>query len=70
MFRQYVYLYFTIYQNNLILGMPVPNKDLDYQRHMPRSFCVQLRWDGGIDDHHRLNFLFVGVCTDFFIGIL
>jgi len=25
MFRQYVYLYFTIYQNNLILGMPVPN---------------------------------------------
>ena len=50
--------------------VPVLSQDLDFQRHMSWSFCVQLvqlRSEvivcfvdiGGIDDYHCLSFLFI-----------
>jgi hypothetical protein len=53
-------------QNITHIFVPIQWQNLDFQRHMSWSFCVQwvqLRWEtivrfvdiGGIDDHHCLN---------------
>ena len=56
--------------------MPVPSQDLDFLRHMLCFFLcsassVKMRGDfsfvdiGGIDYHHRLNFLFIIVRSSY-----